>query len=269
MTATSSTLIDVILTNRPRSILTSGPFDLNLIDHYLDYAVSRSHCPRTFPITVERRTIKNYDLERFSDDLHSTPFDVAYIFEDIDDIYWAWSYLLSSILDNHALIKRKTANREYVSFMTPELLETLRKRNKLKRLCNESKRRLDWDRYETQRNLTSSLRRKAVSNYFRTTASNAEDNPKKFWQTVKPFMHSKKNISRDSIHLKEGDSLVVNKLEVAQIFNAHFSSFLKDNDSDGHYNDNSRFTCHPSISAIQTHCSAREAFQFRSVSPCT
>ena len=75
MTATSSTLIDVILTNRPRSILTSGPFDLNLIDHYLDYAVSRSHCPRTFPITVERRTIKNYDLERFSDEsirLHLT-----------------------------------------------------------------------------------------------------------------------------------------------------------------------------------------------------
>ena len=111
--------------------------------------------------------------------------------------------------------------------MTPEKLEAIRKRNKLKRLYNESKRRLDWDRYKTQRNLTSSLRRKAVSNYFRTTASNAEDNPKKFWQTVKPFMHSKKNISRDSIHPKEGGSLFVNKLEVAQIFSAHFSSFLK------------------------------------------
>ena len=35
------------------------------------------------------------------------------------------------------------------------------------------------------------------------------------------------------IHLKEGDDLVVNKLEVAQIFSAHFSSFLKGNASDG------------------------------------
>ena len=118
-------------------------------------------------------------------------------------------------------------------FRTPELLKAIRKRNKLKRLYNESKRRLDWDRYKTQRNLTSSLRRKAVSNYFRITASNAEDNPKKFWQTVKPFMHSKKNISRDSIYLKEGDSLIVNKLEIAQIFSAHFSSFPKDIDSHG------------------------------------
>ena len=93
MTATSSTLIDVILTNRPRSFLTSGTLDLGLSDHHLVYAVSRSHCPRTCPITVEKRTFKNYDPERFRDDLHSIPFDIAYIFEDIDVIYWAWSYL--------------------------------------------------------------------------------------------------------------------------------------------------------------------------------
>ena len=77
------------------------------------------------------------------------PFDIAYIFEDIDDIYWAWSYLLSSLLDDHAPIKRKTAKREHVPFMTPELLEAIRKRNKLKRLYNKSKSPLDWDRYKT------------------------------------------------------------------------------------------------------------------------
>ena len=83
------------------------------------------------------------------------------------------------------------------------------------------------------RTLRDSMRHKAVSDYFRTTAVNAKCRPKIFWQTVKPFMHSKKNISRDSIHLKEGDSLIVNKLEVAQIFSAHFSSFPKDIDSHG------------------------------------
>ena len=149
--------------------------------------------------------------------------------------------MLCSVLDDHTPIKRKTANRDYVPFMTPEKLEAIRKHNKLKRLYNESERRLDWDRYKTQRNLTSSLSHKAVSDYFRTTDANAKCNPKKLWQTIKLFIHSKKNISQDSIHLKEADSLV-NKLEVAQIFSAHVSSFSKDNDSDGPYNDNSRFT---------------------------
>ena len=79
MTATSSTLIDVTLTNRPRSFLMAGTFDLGLSDHHLVYAVSKSHCPKTCPIIVERRTFKNYDLERFRDDLHLIPFDVGSI----------------------------------------------------------------------------------------------------------------------------------------------------------------------------------------------
>ena len=93
VTATSSTLIDIILTNRPWSFLTCA-LDLGLSDHHHVYAVSRSHCPRTCPITIEKRTLKNYDPKRFRDDLHLIPFDIAYTFEDIDDIYWAWSYLL-------------------------------------------------------------------------------------------------------------------------------------------------------------------------------
>ena len=77
MTATSSSLIDVILTNRPRSFLTFSIFDLGLSDYHLVYAVRRSHYPRSCPITVERRFFKNYDPKRFRKDLHSTPFDVA------------------------------------------------------------------------------------------------------------------------------------------------------------------------------------------------
>ena len=222
VTATSSSLIDVILTNRPRSFLTSGIFDLGLSDYHLVYAVSRSHYPRSCPITVERRFLRitiPSDFAKTCIRLHLTS-------------HWRHRWHLLG-LEMFLTTTLQTANREHVPFMTPELPEAIRKRNKLKRLYNESKRRLAWDRYKTLRNLTSSLRHKTVSDYFRTTAVNAKCRPKIFWQTVKPFMHSKKNISRDSIHLKEGDSLIVNKLEIAQIFSAHFSSFPKDIDSHG------------------------------------
>ena len=74
MTATSSSLIDVILTNRPRSFLTFSIFDLGLSDYHLVYAVRRSHYPRSCPITVERRFLRITIPSGF---LHSTPFDVA------------------------------------------------------------------------------------------------------------------------------------------------------------------------------------------------
>jgi len=33
------------------------------------------------------------------------PFDDAYIFDDVDDISWAWSTLVAGVLDVHAPIK--------------------------------------------------------------------------------------------------------------------------------------------------------------------
>ena len=99
VTALPGTLFDVTLTNRPRSFLTSGTLDVGLNDHYLAYAVSRSHCPRTCAVTIEKGTFKNYNPKKFCNDL-----------------------------------KRSTANCEHVPFMSPKLLETVRKHNKLKRL---------------------------------------------------------------------------------------------------------------------------------------
>ena len=56
--------------------------------------------------------------------------------------------MLSRLLDDHAPRKRRTANREHVPFMTPELLEAIRKRKKFKRYYKKSKCRLYWDRYK-------------------------------------------------------------------------------------------------------------------------
>ena len=230
--------------------------------------LGRSHRPRSRPFTVERRSFKNFDLDRFCEDLQLIPFDAAYIFDEIDDIYWAWSYLLTSVLHDHATIKRRDVKRAHVPFTIPELLHAIRKRNRLKRIFHKSKCRIDWDRYKTQRNFASSVKRKLISNYLRTTSENANGNPKRFWQKIKPFMHSRNHSSQDSIHFKEGDTLIIDKLEVVSIFSEHFSSILKDIDSyPGHHTDDIVFTSHPSLLAIQNFCSTNKAFQFRSVSP--
>ncbi len=182
--ADSSSLIDVILTNKPQSVLASGLFDLGLSDHHLVYTVMRSHCPRFTPRTVIKRRFKHYDPDSFSTDISMVPFHVAHIFDDPDDICWAWVKLLSDTLDAHAPIKRSTIKREHVPFMTPELLDAIRHRNKLRREYFKTKDPADRERYRTQRNLTSSLRRKVISSYLRTKAGDAKGDPKQFWQTI-------------------------------------------------------------------------------------
>ena len=48
----SSSLIDVILRNKPRSLLTLGVFDLGLRDHKVIYTVMRLQCPKFSPRTM-------------------------------------------------------------------------------------------------------------------------------------------------------------------------------------------------------------------------
>ena len=167
--------------------MASGVFDLGLSDHHLIYAVTRSHRPRSCPRTAIKRHFKNFDPELFCQDLSMVPFDVAYIFDDVDDICWAWSTLVLDVLDVHAPNKRSTMKREHVPYMTPELLDAIRHRNKLKRLHNKSKNSTDRDRYKNQRNFTSLLRPKLISSYLRTTADNAKGNPRTFWRVIKPY----------------------------------------------------------------------------------
>ena len=145
--------------------------------------------------------------------------------------------------------------REHVPYMTPELLDAIRRRNKLKRLYNKSKNSTDRVRYKNQRNFTSSLRRKLISGYLRTTAANARGNPRTFWRAIKPFMHCKSNTSQDVIHLKEDNTLITDKLEVAEVFNKYYSSALCVSDSsiNRHTVVDYLSSNHQSISAIRTH----------------
>lgn len=224
----------------------------------------RSHCPRSCLRTVIKRRFKNFDPELFCNDLSMVPFDVAYIFDDANDICWAWSTLVSGVLDVHVPIKRSTVKREHVPYMTPELLDAIRRRNKLKRLYNKSKNSTDRVRYKIQRNFTSSLRRKLISGYLRTTAANARGNPRTFWRAIKPFMHCKSNTSQDVIHLKEDNTLITDKLEVSEVFNKYYSSALCVSDSsiNRHTVVDYLSSNHQSISAIRTHCPVAQPFQF-------
>ena len=187
----SSSLIDVILTNKPRSLLTSGVFDLGLSDHNLTYTVMRLQCPKFSPSTVVKRHFKHYGPGLFSADIATVPFYVANIFDDPEGVCWAQEKLSSDALDVHVPVKRSISKRQHVPFVTPELLGSVRHRKKLRKLYFESKDPGDWEKYRLQRNLTSSLRRREISIY--------------------AFMHCRRSNNEGTYHLKENGLLTRRK----------------------------------------------------------
>ena len=144
-------------------------FDLALSDHNLIYTVMRLQCPKLSPRTAVNCHFKHYmtqdciqlTLLRFPSMLHI-------FFDDPVGVRWAWGKLLSDTLDVYVPVKRSISKRQHVPFMTPELLGSIRHRNKLTKLYYESEDPRDWEKYRLQRNLTSSLRRREISNYLRS-----------------------------------------------------------------------------------------------------
>ena len=51
------------------------------------------------------RSYKTFDEAEFREDVGRIPFHAAYVFDDVDDIYWAHEWLLTDVINEHAPIK--------------------------------------------------------------------------------------------------------------------------------------------------------------------
>ena len=76
ITGTSSTLIDLFITNNPDSIVNSGVCTLSISDHNLVYAVRKIGILRKNPKYVETRNFKHFKANSFKIDLINAQWPV-------------------------------------------------------------------------------------------------------------------------------------------------------------------------------------------------
>jgi len=85
ITKTSTTLLDLVITNNKNRVLTSGVVHVQLSDHSLVYAFLRKTAPKMRSRILCFRSLKHFDRDLFLADLHNVPFNVMDVLEDVDD----------------------------------------------------------------------------------------------------------------------------------------------------------------------------------------
>ena len=133
--------------------------------------------------------------------------------------------------------------------------------------------------FKKQRNYCNRLYKRERRKYYEKLNLKNITDDKKFWKTIKPFL-SNKSCESSKISLKEGDEIISDDSEVADILNKHFvnsvrcladkggcsSHVLDVNDAkDPLDNIIKRFQHHPSINAIKENVSG-PSFNFRPIS---
>ena len=153
---------------------------------------------------------------------------MAYVFEEIDDIYWAWERLYNNVLDDHAPIKCKKVKESFggSKFITPEIRKAIRLRNALKRKYSKSRTPENWEAYRFVRNRIVTMRRKSVIHHFNQLCINSAGRPKEFWTPLRPLMHSKKSPPNGYIALKENNTIIKDQNLVADTLNSYFTNVV-------------------------------------------
>lgn len=107
VSATSATLIDVILTNAKENISACGVIHLGISDHSLVYAVRKFTIPKSKPAVKEVRDYKHFVAEDFAADLSRMPWHITQQYDDPNDSWEAWKCLFNETLDRHAPLRHK------------------------------------------------------------------------------------------------------------------------------------------------------------------
>ena len=111
-------------------------------------------------------SFKNFDQNEFNEDVGQVPFHAAYVFDDIDDIYWAHERLCTDIIDKHAPVKERVLKSWRPAFMNSDLHRGVYKKRMLFNKYKNSRYAADWDNYRKQRNNVTKLKKQSMRVYF-------------------------------------------------------------------------------------------------------
>ena len=92
----------------------------------------------------------------------------------------------------------------------------------LKRKYHRCKTTQNWQKYRTQRNIVSKIRKQSLNNYLKMKCNNSHGNGGEFWNVVKPMISHKSIFKNDNIILKQNDDVITKPNEIVDCFNEYF-----------------------------------------------
>ena len=176
---------------------------------------------------IKYRSYKNFDNDKYMFDLSMIPFNIAEIFDDIDDSYWVYETLVKDVINEHAPLKTKQVKHNMVPYMNSSLRKAINIRKNLWRIFSKDRSYYNWERYRKQRNKVVSLRKKSKNTFMRDKCASVK-NGKEFWQNMKPLISNNIREENNDIVLLNDNVIVNDQRDVCNLLNDYFVNVTKD-----------------------------------------
>ena len=242
---------------------------------------TRANYERLKPIEIQYRSYKNFDEDKFIQDLQKLPFINCKQIENKDAAYDLFKNMFKTIVDQHAPLKTKFIHGTHAPFMNKELSKAINHKSKLRNTHKKLKTKESWEAFKRQRNKCVSIKRKDILSHFTELAGKCGNcNNKKFWLEIKPFLTNKHSGKGQNIVLSENEIVVRDNTQVAEILNNYFINIVEINTGSkphslpcteiGLIDDRTideiidRYSNHPSVTNIKSNLTKNpQAFSFK------
>ena len=151
------TLIDLMLTNRPRSFLKSRNFEIGLSDcHKLVVSILRVSFKKLPRKIITYRDQKRFNQDHFLRDMDSG-LPEGELYRNCDEPYKKLSEIFNDILNHHAPLKQKQVRGNHAPFMTKDLSKATMNMSKAKNKYLNWPSRENFISYKRTKNKCNSL----------------------------------------------------------------------------------------------------------------
>ena len=224
----SGTCLDHIYANRSKNIVGVLVLSYALSDHLPTFAVRKnfkqSKQDKQEHSAIKYRNIKGIDDEAFKSTLANSPWDTAFVFDDVNDSLAAWEDIFSQAIDLHAPIKHKQIRKvKQPRWLTRDILDQLSKRDNLLKKARAYNTADAWARYRGARNQATNMITRAKRNYFKASFQNSKGNSKSIWKLIRSLGGDKPTRQPEFLKVTK-EKIISTAADIADYFNLHFTT---------------------------------------------
>ena len=225
ITPTSSTLIDLCITNSPEKIPKAGVVHLGISDHSLVFMTLKICYERTGSHrTIETRAFKNFNHHHFLDDVAQQPWNRIFSETNPEAMWGVWKNLFMEVVDKHAPLQSKRVSNKHSPWITYELTRKIHKRNYMKKIAIQENSATAWERYKQTRNEVNNAIKSAKKQYFTHNLEVNKMNPRKTWKLIDDLCSRKCGRIRNISEIKVNNEPISSAAEMAEVFNDFFAT---------------------------------------------
>ncbi len=185
VTTNSTTLLDIIITNTPNTVIASEVTPCPIADHDLIFVTINLHKPKREPLVVTKRQLCNYSPALFCNTLNNETGSLKPIF-DADDIEIQTKILTNtfiSCLDICAPMVSTKLRRPHAPWLTDEILQLMNERNTKQRNVKQDRLNSNLQQeYKVLKKQVKTMMSAAKKDYYNKEFHSSKDNTAAVWK---------------------------------------------------------------------------------------